>query len=305
MEIGIIETCDILYGAGYIGGHHGDRIYWDTWHWSIQSVTTFSAVTLVILQILPVAVPQAVSAHLGVPPVNRERPQVARSPGERSCSLLQQLWSKDTPWLTLKYDLWIPVWLIIFIVTILMSFHEKFSYNSNIDKQRFIRAFYEKKEVQKQLGVVSRTENQIQIIVFSLNSYSSKFKVSKRFKCMHKLCTSGAMKVQVPPYLITPVMLLFTKYPCYRDEWWTIVSYKNLPWQNDINSFLAHQVEVFNLLFVAEVEKKHVVHCLDCGRKMSLKFANFTILNQYKMEELMLLYDNFQLGTIVSLKFYQ
>lgn len=59
------------------------------------------------------------------------------------------------------------------------------------------------------------------------------------------------------------------------------------------------KVEVFNLLFVIEQDKKHVVHCLDCAKKISPRLENVTVLNQFKMEELMSLYDNFQLGTVV------
>ena len=60
------------------------------------------------------------------------------------------------------------------------------------------------------------------------------------------------------------------------------------------------EIEVFNLLFVIEQEKKHVVHCLDCARKINPRLEAVTVLHQFKMEELMSLYDNFQLGTVVS-----
>ena len=60
------------------------------------------------------------------------------------------------------------------------------------------------------------------------------------------------------------------------------------------------QVEVFNFLFVTEQDKKHVVHCLDCARKISPTLNNLVVLNQYKMAELMEVYDSFQLGSTVS-----
>lgn len=64
--------------------------------------------------------------------------------------------------------------------------------------------------------------------------------------------------------------------------------------------FCLFQFEVFNILFVSEVERKHVVHCVDCAQKISPRLEGFVILNQYKMSELMEIYDNFQLGNNVS-----
>jgi hypothetical protein len=60
------------------------------------------------------------------------------------------------------------------------------------------------------------------------------------------------------------------------------------------------QAEVFSILFVLEQDKKHIVHCLNCACKISPTLENFVILNQYKLEELMEIYDNFQLSSIVS-----
>jgi lysine-specific demethylase 6A len=65
-------------------------------------------------------------------------------------------------------------------------------------------------------------------------------------------------------------------------------------------SLFEFQAEVFSLLFVLEQDKKHIVHCLNCARKISPTLENFVILNQYKLEELMEIYDNFQLSSIVS-----
>ncbi|CAH1781540.1 unnamed protein product [Owenia fusiformis] len=55
------------------------------------------------------------------------------------------------------------------------------------------------------------------------------------------------------------------------------------------------EVEVFNILFVAEQDKKFVVHCLDCAGKIQKKLDNIVILNQYHMQDLKEVYDNFQL----------
>ncbi|XP_055958910.1 lysine-specific demethylase 6A isoform X2 [Patella vulgata] len=53
------------------------------------------------------------------------------------------------------------------------------------------------------------------------------------------------------------------------------------------------ELEVFNILFVKEQDKKFVVHCQDCARKISPKLENFIVLNQYKLETLIEIYDNF------------
>lgn len=55
------------------------------------------------------------------------------------------------------------------------------------------------------------------------------------------------------------------------------------------------QLEVFNILFIREQEKRHVVHCLDCARKQSPNLDGFVCLEEYKIEELMEVFDNFVL----------
>lgn len=65
----------------------------------------------------------------------------------------------------------------------------------------------------------------------------------------------------------------------------------------------AFQVEVFNLLFVtseSNSRKSYVVHCQDCARKGSANLENFVVLEQYKMEDLTKVYDQF---TLVSKHF--
>jgi hypothetical protein len=42
-------------------------------------------------------------------------------------------------------------------------------------------------------------------------------------------------------------------------------------------------------------QMQHVVHCQTCARKRSHLLDNFVMLNQYSMEELKLVYDQFQL----------
>ncbi len=70
------------------------------------------------------------------------------------------------------------------------------------------------------------------------------------------------------------------------------------------------ECEVFNILFVSEqaaIEQgnkktdkigmavQHVVHCQACARKRSHLLENFVILNQYNMEDLKNIFDQFQL----------
>lgn len=60
------------------------------------------------------------------------------------------------------------------------------------------------------------------------------------------------------------------------------------------------QIEVFNILFIREQEKRHVVHCIDCARKQSSNLEGFVCLEEYSMEELMEVFDNFVLHPTVS-----
>lgn len=63
------------------------------------------------------------------------------------------------------------------------------------------------------------------------------------------------------------------------------------------------QVEVFNILFIREQEKRHVVHCLDCSRKQASQLEGFVCLEEYRMSELMQVFDNFVLHPVVSAMF--
>uniref|UniRef100_A0A8C9V0I9 [histone H3]-trimethyl-L-lysine(27) demethylase n=1 Tax=Scleropages formosus TaxID=113540 RepID=A0A8C9V0I9_SCLFO len=58
------------------------------------------------------------------------------------------------------------------------------------------------------------------------------------------------------------------------------------------------EVEVFNLLSVmreSSSQKACVVHCQDCARKASAEPNSFVVLEQYRMEDLMQVYDQFTL----------
>ncbi|KAG9508490.1 Lysine-specific demethylase 6A, partial [Fragariocoptes setiger] len=68
------------------------------------------------------------------------------------------------------------------------------------------------------------------------------------------------------------------------------------------------EFEVFNILFVRKTgDKKLVVHCLECALKMSPILEGFIVLQEYTMEHLTSIYENFQLtdgvnGSIISSK---
>lgn len=60
-------------------------------------------------------------------------------------------------------------------------------------------------------------------------------------------------------------------------------------------------MEVFDLLFVtteSNSRKTYVVHCQDCARRGSANLDNFVVLEQYKIEDLMQVYDQFTLVSI-------
>lgn len=63
-------------------------------------------------------------------------------------------------------------------------------------------------------------------------------------------------------------------------------------------------MEVFDLLFVtseSNSRKTYVVHCQDCARRGSNDLDNFVVLEQYKIEDLMQVYDQFTLVSITKL----
>lgn len=63
------------------------------------------------------------------------------------------------------------------------------------------------------------------------------------------------------------------------------------------------QVEVFNLLFVSSEsssKKTYVVHCEDCVRARSSSLAGVVVLEQYRTEELMRIYDSFVLVSVMA-----
>lgn len=59
--------------------------------------------------------------------------------------------------------------------------------------------------------------------------------------------------------------------------------------------FCVIQIEVFNILFIREQEKRHVVHCMGCARKQSPTLQGFVCLEEYRTSELNQVYDQFVL----------
>ncbi|XP_059534853.1 lysine-specific demethylase 6A isoform X16 [Myotis daubentonii] len=98
--------------------------------------------------------------------------------------------------------------------------------------------------------------------------------------------------------------LLRTLKQCQTLREALIAAGKEIIWHGRTKEEPAHycsicEVEVFNLLFVTNESisrKTYVVHCQDCARKTSRNLDNFVVLEQYKMEDLMQVYDQFTLA---------
>uniref|UniRef100_A0A5F8GRH2 [histone H3]-trimethyl-L-lysine(27) demethylase n=1 Tax=Monodelphis domestica TaxID=13616 RepID=A0A5F8GRH2_MONDO len=79
---------------------------------------------------------------------------------------------------------------------------------------------------------------------------------------------------------------------------------KEIVWHGRSKEEPAHycsicEVEVFDLLFItneSNSRKTYIVHCQDCARKTSGSLENFVVLEQYRMEDLMQVYDQFTLA---------
>ncbi|XP_065925044.1 lysine-specific demethylase 6A isoform X3 [Magallana gigas] len=56
------------------------------------------------------------------------------------------------------------------------------------------------------------------------------------------------------------------------------------------------EVEVFDILFVLEQDKKFIVHCQDCARKIHPRLEGFVVLKQYQTAQLCEIFDRFQLA---------
>ena len=54
--------------------------------------------------------------------------------------------------------------------------------------------------------------------------------------------------------------------------------------------------EVFNVILIRENETPHVVHCLQCSRKNQSDLRGWICLEEYPLDELCQVYDDFQLA---------
>ncbi|XP_071076518.1 lysine-specific demethylase 6A-like isoform X3 [Desmodus rotundus] len=87
-----------------------------------------------------------------------------------------------------------------------------------------------------------------------------------------------------------------------------IAAGKEIIWHGRTKDEPAHycnicEVEVFDLLFVtneSNSQKTYIVYCQDCARKTSGNLDNFVVLEQYKMEDLMQVYEQFTLAPSIS-----
>uniref|UniRef100_A0ABK0LYW0 [histone H3]-trimethyl-L-lysine(27) demethylase n=1 Tax=Rattus norvegicus TaxID=10116 RepID=A0ABK0LYW0_RAT len=98
--------------------------------------------------------------------------------------------------------------------------------------------------------------------------------------------------------------LLRTLKQCQTLREALIAAGKEIIWHGRTKEEPAHycsicEVEVFDLLFVtneSNSRKTYIVHCQDCAWKTSGNLENFVVLEQYKMEDLMQVYDQFTLA---------
>ncbi|XP_028991574.1 lysine-specific demethylase 6A [Betta splendens] len=99
--------------------------------------------------------------------------------------------------------------------------------------------------------------------------------------------------------------LLRTLKQCQVQRELLVAAGKELVWHGRTPNEPAHycsicEVEVFDLLFVtseSNSRKTYVVHCQDCARRASADLDGFVVLEQYKIEDLMQVYDQFTLAS--------
>uniref|UniRef100_W5K4M9 [histone H3]-trimethyl-L-lysine(27) demethylase n=1 Tax=Astyanax mexicanus TaxID=7994 RepID=W5K4M9_ASTMX len=139
----------------------------------------------------------------------------------------------------------------------------------------------------------------------------NKFQSVKSIVPMIHLSWNLARNIKVSDHKLFEMIkysLLRTLKQCQMLREALIAAGKDLVWHGRSRDEPAHycsicEVEVFNLLFVtseSNSRKTYVVHCQDCARRGSPDLDNFVVLEQYKIEDLTQVYDQF---TLVSLEF--
>ncbi|XP_064134253.1 lysine-specific demethylase 6A isoform X13 [Loxodonta africana] len=134
-------------------------------------------------------------------------------------------------------------------------------------------------------------------------SWSPNFRAEKclRDHLVQPLCSNGEPE---PLRFTGEYCLLRTLKQCQTLREALIAAGKEIIWHGRAKEEPAHycsicEVEVFDLLFVtneSNSRKTYIVHCQDCARKTSGNLENFVVLEQYKMEDLMQVYDQFTLA---------
>ncbi|XP_067116876.1 lysine-specific demethylase 6A isoform X1 [Osmerus mordax] len=124
---------------------------------------------------------------------------------------------------------------------------------------------------------------------------------------MIHLSWNMARNIKVSDHKLFEMMkycLLRTLKQCQMLKEMLLTAGKELVWHGRTREEPAHycsicEVEVFDLLFVtseSNSRKTYVVHCQDCARRGSPNLDNFVVLEQYKIEDLMQVYDQFTLA---------
>uniref|UniRef100_A0A671Q1M4 [histone H3]-trimethyl-L-lysine(27) demethylase n=1 Tax=Sinocyclocheilus anshuiensis TaxID=1608454 RepID=A0A671Q1M4_9TELE len=119
--------------------------------------------------------------------------------------------------------------------------------------------------------------------------------------CMFLACC--VIVVECDVFSITLFCLLRTLKQCQTIKEALVSAGKETVWHRRSRDEPAHycsicEVEVFNLLFVTShsySRKSCVVQCQDCARKASSELDGFVVLQQFRMEDLMQVYDQFSL----------
>ncbi|XP_072542329.1 lysine-specific demethylase 6A isoform X3 [Salminus brasiliensis] len=136
----------------------------------------------------------------------------------------------------------------------------------------------------------------------------NKFQSVKSIVPMIHLSWNLARNIKVSDHKLFEMIkysLLRTLKQCQMLREALMAAGKELVWHGRTKDEPAHycsicEVEVFDLLFVtseSNSRKTYVVHCQDCARRGSPSLDNFVVLEQYKIEDLMQVYDQFTLAS--------